>query len=446
MSSGSVRQATRGPAEHVVLVSVDALRPEFYQNERWPMPTVQQLASVGAYARAVRSVFPALTYPAHTTIVTGALPVHHGVCHNRPFEPGGQSGRWLWESAHIRAPTLWDAVRAAGGTTAAVSWPVTVGAPIDWNVPDVWPLDASVDAMAPVRTTTTPAGLFEELERNATGPLTGDTFAISRLVREDRVGAIGAYLFERYRPTLLLLHCIGTDHVQHELGRDNPRVRRACGAADRAISQVLETVERLGLDDRTAFVVTGDHGSSDVHSQLRPNVWLADAGLMAPREDRGDWRATFLASGGSAFLFLRDPADGDALWRVREVLAAQPPGVRALFTVVERDTLDALGADPDTPLALCAAPGVELHESPVAPDLVAKLGAAHGYLPDVPEMQTGFVAAGAGVRAGAVVPLMALQDIAPIVAALLGIPFAAPDGVLLPGILAPSRTSAAAPG
>ncbi|HEU4641793.1 MAG TPA: alkaline phosphatase family protein, partial [Gemmatimonadaceae bacterium] len=60
--------------DHVILVSVDSLRPEFYQQESWPMPVVQQLARDGSSARQVLSVFPALTYPAHTSIVTGALP------------------------------------------------------------------------------------------------------------------------------------------------------------------------------------------------------------------------------------------------------------------------------------------------------------------------------------------------------------------------------------
>ena len=418
-----------------MLVSVDALRPAFYRDERWPMPTLQQFAAAGACAGAVRSVFPALTYPAHTTIVTGARPERHGVWHNRPFEPDGQSGRWLWEASNIRLPTLWDAVRAAGGTTAAISWPVTVGAAIDWNVPDVWPLGTG-DPMAPIRATSSPAGLLAELEREATGPLRGENFGIRQLAREDRVGAIAAYLLERYRPTLLLMHCIGTDHVQHELGRDNPRVRRACGAADRAIGQVLDVVERLGLRDRTTFVVTGDHGSSDVHSQLRPNVWLADAGLMEHREDRGRWRATFMASGGSAFLKLRDPADAESVRHVETILAAQPPGLRGLFTVVSREELRALGADPEAPLALCAVAGVEIHESPVGPALVAKTGAAHGYLPSMPEMKTGFVAAGAGIRTGAFAAEMRLEDIAPLVAALLGVPFTPSDGVLLPGLLA----------
>lgn len=107
-----------------------------------------------------------------------------------------------------------------------------------------------------------------------------------------------------------------------------------------------------------------------------------------------------------------------------------------MFRVLARGELDALGADPSAPFALCATPGVEIHEDARLPLLVSKSGAAHGYLPDDPEMHTGFVVAGAGVRTGAVAPVLRLEQIAPLVAALLGIDFVAPDGVLLPGLLA----------
>lgn len=416
-----------------MLVSIDALRPDFYQNEKWPAPTLQQFASQGAFARQVRSVFPALTYPAHTTIVTGARPATHGVVHNRPFEPPTQppSGRWHWESSTIRVPTIWDAVREAGGTTAAVSWPVTVGAAIDWNVPDIWSTDSEA-TVAAVRAHTTPEGLFAELERDACGQLRDENFAVNRLTREDRVGAIAAYLFERYRPTLLLIHLIGTDHIQHEVGRDNPKTRRAVGAADRAIAQVLEAVDRSKLLDRTAFIVTGDHGATDLHTLLNPNVWLRDAGLLA---DGLDWRAVFLASGGSAFLRVRGD-DSAVVACVRKLLDSLSPGLRALFRVLDRDDIAALGGDPLAALALVASPGIAFGESSMAGALEPAVGAAHGYHPDEPDMHTGFVASGSGIRVGAVAPMMPLESIAPIVCTLLGLRFAAPDGVLFPGLLA----------
>ncbi|HEV7589319.1 MAG TPA: ectonucleotide pyrophosphatase/phosphodiesterase [Longimicrobium sp.] len=425
-----------GRADHVIVASIDALRPEFYADETWPAPTLQQLAFEGVRADGVRSVFPSLTYPAHTTLVTGALPARHGIGSNRPFLPERRTEAWLWEASHIRVPTLWDAVRAAGGTTASVGWPVTVGAAIDWNVPDVWPERyAQADFIAPVRAATTPPGLFEELEREATGRLRGENFGLGRLAREDRVGSMAAYLFERHRPTLLLMHLIGTDHMQHERGRNNPMTRRAVGAADRALGQVVETVERLGMRDRVAFVVVGDHGTINRHTQLRPNAWLVEAGMMADRDDRGDWRAAFHADGGSAFLRLRDGADEAAIAAVRRVIDARPPGVRRLFRVVERAELDALGADPEAAFALAAMPGIEFSELATPPDVQPVHGATHGYLPDEPEMRTGFVGAGAGFRHGGVAPLLPIENVAPTVAALLGIPFDAPDGVVFPGLL-----------
>lgn len=422
-------------ADHVILVSIDGLRPHIYRDERWPAPALHELARHGAIALAVRSVFPALTYPAHVTLVTGALPARHGVVANEPFEPITPSGRWLWEASAIRAPTLWDAVRAAGRMTAAISWPATVGAAIDWNVPDVWsPSDP--DSIAPMREATRPAGLFEELEREATGRLSDETFSLATLGREDVVGAMAAYLFETRLPALMLVHAIGLDHVRHRLGRDNPAARRAVGAADRALARLVERVDRLGLTSKTTFVVTGDHGSVDVHTTLLPNVWLREAGVLRVGREADSWRAVFRASGGSAFLRLHPAAPvGETLAEVGRALEGQPNGVRALFRIVEREELDALGADPEAPLALAAVPGVVFSPDRDGVPVQAAHGAGHGYHPEAPDMTTGFVASGAGVRAGAVVPLFPLQHIAPFIAALLDLPFQAPDGVLFPGLL-----------
>lgn len=123
-------------AEHVVVISVDGLLPAYYLDETWPAPAMQQLYREGAHAVAVRSVFPALTYPGHTTLVTGALPARHGVYNNRKFEPVADPP-WRKDASDIRVPALWGAVRARGGKTASVLWPLTVGAAIDWNLPEI---------------------------------------------------------------------------------------------------------------------------------------------------------------------------------------------------------------------------------------------------------------------------------------------------------------------
>src|SRR3712207_4573290 len=104
-------EATRPPrAEHVVLISVDGLRPEYYLDPTWPPRAMRQLYLAGAHAAAVRTIFPSLTYPAHTTLATGALPARHGVCHDRETT-AVESPAWLRDESLVRVPALWDAVR-----------------------------------------------------------------------------------------------------------------------------------------------------------------------------------------------------------------------------------------------------------------------------------------------------------------------------------------------
>ncbi len=438
------------PADHVVLISVDGLRPEFYLDPSWPAPMMQQMRREGASARGVLSVYPSVTYPSHTTMITGALPARHGIYYNSPYEPAGPTGRWYWEASAIRVPTLWSAVRDAGLTSASIGWPVSVGAPIDRNLPEIWSLDPKVDPIDAMRAVEQPPGLIAELEREATGRLSRETFTIAHLTRDDRAGAMAAYLLERYRPSLLTVHLIEADHFQHEEGRDGPMVRRAVATVDRAIAQVVEAAGRAGILGRTAFVVTGDHGHDDRQIRLAPNVWLAEAGLLRDPEAGSDAagetggagetprRAAFHTSGAAAFLHLQEPdgPQGQALAeRVRQVLDGLPAGVRSLFRIMDRAELDRRGAAPEAILSLAAEPGVDFTEDAEPPALRPIAGATHGYPPERETMHTGLVAWGAGVRPGAVAPLLRLTDVAPLVSHLLGIPFDAPDGTVPLGLL-----------
>jgi Type I phosphodiesterase / nucleotide pyrophosphatase len=425
--------ARKRRAKHVVLISVDGLLPEYYFDEKWPAPAMQQLYREGAHATEVRAVFPALTYPGHTTLVTGALPARHGICNNRVLAPISDPP-WLKEASLIRVPTLWDALHARGGKSASVLWPLTLNAPIDWNLPEIWP-GGDGNLVEALRGSDRPRGLLEELEHVATGRLTPENFNNKWISHDLRVALIAEYLFERYRPELLLVHTQSSNQVPQEPDWRNPRRARAVAASDQIINMIMEVIERTKTWDETALIVTGDHGNIEVHTQIRPNLWLIEAGLRKPGLDHEGWKATFFALGGSAFLRVREPS-GENVEAVRRVLDALPASMRALFRIIERDELDRLGADPDAPLALAAAPGFVIDDRTDPPVLQPNPGMSHGHHPDTPGMQTGFVAKGAGIRAGASIPQLPLTCIAPLVAELLGLDFEAPDGELYAGLLA----------
>ena len=424
-------------AEHVILISIDGFRPDFDRDQTWPAPTLQYMKAKGAHAEGVLSVFPSVTYPAHTTIMTGVAPARHGIVYNNPFEPEGQTGRWYWEANAIQAPTLWDVLQAEGRKTAAVSWPVTVGAPIDWAIPEVWdPSPSSEDRLKPMRDAARPAGLWNEIQLEATGNLNSRTYSGSYMSRDLETGAAAAHLFETQRPHFMALHLIGTDHFQHEEGREGTKSKRALAVADAAISAIMEAVERAGALETTTFVVTGDHGFVDTHTQLAPNVLLAEAGLTGTASDRGEWRASFHAMGGAAFLHLKDDSDTELVPKIHAMLEALDPKYRRLFTIVDRKAMDALGAAPEARLGLAAELGVAFTADATGDLHRAGAGGTHGYLPDAfPEIHTGFVAWGAGIREGITVHRMNLTDIAPLVGELLNVPFETSEGATPKGIL-----------
>src|SRR5579862_9099844 len=123
---------------YVVVISLDGLKPESYtKGDGAGTPTLRQLAARGAFASGVVGEFPTVTFPAHTTLITGVPPAVHGIYNNRLLDPENRSfGAWYWYAKDIKVPTLLDGVHARGMTAAAVSWPVTLGVDIDYLVPE----------------------------------------------------------------------------------------------------------------------------------------------------------------------------------------------------------------------------------------------------------------------------------------------------------------------
>ena len=96
-------QGAQGAARHVVLISIDGLRPDYYLPSRERLtttPALDALRARGSWAEGVIGQFPSLTYPSHTSIVTGVRPAVHGVVQNTIFGPDG-AGTWYFESAAL---------------------------------------------------------------------------------------------------------------------------------------------------------------------------------------------------------------------------------------------------------------------------------------------------------------------------------------------------------
>lgn len=424
--------------QHVILISIDGLRPEFYKDASYNMVNLRQAMAEGAYSNGVDGVFPTVTYPSHTTMITGVKPLKHGIWSNTPAEPLGVTGKWNWMYDSIKVPTVFSQAKAKGLTTASVFWPVSVGSPATYVIPEYWYLPTEKGGKKAIakalRENAVPKGLYEELEENATGKLNEDDYNDDYLTIDENHARMSAYLIRKYKPSFLAVHLVMVDHFEHEQGREGDKVRAAVASVDHAVKIIREAVQKAGINDKTTFIVTGDHGFVDIHSSLAPNTLLAQAGLYDPKKPE-DWKAYFHPSGGGAMLYLRNKNDKATKEKVLQLLKNLPLNEQRGFMIKSREELDAIGADPNAAFGVAGQQGFTISGAATGNFVRAGKGGTHGFYPDFKEIQTGFVAFGKGIRKGAVIPQMGLVDIAPLISKLLQLDMPAGDGILYEGLL-----------
>ena len=390
--------AQTAAAGHVVLISIDGLKPDYYlgRGAHPPnLPTLTALRSRGSWAEGVLAQYPSLTYVGHTSLATGLRPVHHGIVENTIFDPAtGASAMWYFNASALKAPAIWNAVGAAGLTTAAVSWPVTVGAPITYLFPESNQAPRNSTWLDLARSESTP-GLVDAVVKRLGGFGPNDN---RDPVQRDRFAAAAAeQIIDSWQPNLLLVHLVEADYAQHDHGPWSAENKAAMERIDAHIGEMVKVVARAGIADSTTFIISGDHGFYPVHSAFQPNVILKNAGLIdvdAAGRVTG-WRAIAHRSA----IRLKDPGDRVTADRVVTLFRDLVDGpYQGLLRIVGHDEIARLGGDPDALLILEPSPGYTTAAGFTGAPLEAtdKRG-DHGYLPTEREMYTGLILSGPGV-------------------------------------------------
>ncbi|WP_228084885.1 ectonucleotide pyrophosphatase/phosphodiesterase [Mucilaginibacter sp. JRF] len=411
-------------AKHVIFLTIDGFRPDFYLDSEWQTPNLRALMKDGAYAKGVNSVFPSMTYPSHTTIVTGVQPVKHGVYYNNIFTLDGEAKMPYWQDSSIHAPTIWKAAKDKGMTVASLYWPVSADAPVDYNIPDIGGLGDSVRAQYSL-----PKGFYDEVKKEVFGG--ADKIDNGK---NQNIAQIAAYIIKKSKPELMTIHVFSVDGAQHGVGRSGARVQQAIADADEAVGIIIKALKDAGIYENTVLMIGGDHGFYDVKKSIAPNVWLKEAGLITDLK-AGDWKAQFNTVGGSAYLYLKDAADKATANKVKALLEAQPDSVKQYYRIITKEQLKKGGYNPNVAFALTAEHDASFNMANTGNAVKPGKGGTHGHFPDTKNIRTGLIVHGPGIRKGAVIAQMDLKDMTPIMIKLLGIPFSKVDGKVPAGLL-----------
>lgn len=223
-------RAARAHTSHVIIVSIDGLRPDAI--DRYGAPTLERLKRQGRYATSARTINPSLTIPSHASMLTGV-------------EPSAHHATWNDDDDHndpVAVPSVFSYVKREGLKTAAFF------------------SKSKFSLLFPKRAFDTTAAPSSS-ERGWPAELT--------------VEVAGHYLGES-SPNLLFVHLADTDYAGHSRGWMSREYGQAVLSADLALEHLLSRADSTFGSGGYTLIVTADHGG---HSRTHGTMLSDDVSI-----------------------------------------------------------------------------------------------------------------------------------------------------------------------
>ena len=386
------------------MISLDAVaRPD--AGRLLSLPAFSALAGNGVFCDNVKTIYPTLTYPIHTSLITGCYPSAHGIGHNQPFQPDTPPNMraWYWSVKDIKRKTLYQAAKEKGMDVASVLWPVSgMNRFTRRNFPEVLPLPGESAALKMIRYST-PAWI---LHMEA---LYGKN---RKSIRQPDLDDYAALLCERLYasrrpPDVLTVHLVDCDAMRHRYGVDSAEAYAAMERLDGRVKRIVDAVRKANLLDDTLFCVVSDHGQREA-----PN------GILLDKELQGACGARAQSLGMGAYIF------GDDLDAARKAIE-EHRAEWGVARILGKEELEALKAPENVKLAVDAVPGTCFIDHP------EQTFGEHGFGLDCPQARTLLWLSGPGIRIGRRAEAANLVDIAPTLAKALGLSLPDAEGKAL---------------
>ena len=280
MQQGALAPARGRVADHVVVISVDGLRPDAIA--RFDASTMQRLMREGRYSLTAQTITISKTLPSHTSMLTGVDADVHGITWN-----SDRTG----EFGYVKVPTVFGLAKQAGYTTAAF-----------FSKPK-----------------------FHHIaEPGTVDYVSGPTGGVIPWNSGKTLGRLEDYL-ESATPNLLFVHLSDADFAGHNFGWMDFTYGMAVRQSDQAVARVLELADRAYGVGRYTVILTADHGGHDKsHGSTDPRdmtiPWIVWGAGVEPGASLSDIRTMDTAATVLWMLNLAAPAnwEGEAVARAFE--------------------------------------------------------------------------------------------------------------------------------
>jgi predicted AlkP superfamily pyrophosphatase or phosphodiesterase len=396
------------------------------------LPNFKEYIKTASYCKKVYSIYPSLTYPAHTSIITGKYPKNHGIINNTLLQPQRSSPDWYWQRRFIKGDTLYDIAIKKGMKVAALLWPVTGKSKIQYNMPEIFANRSWQNQIMVSLLNGSPLfqidinSKFGHLRKGKKQPEL-DNFTHASFI----------HTIKQKKPDISLVHYTDLDTMRHLYGFNSKEAELALQRHDIRLGNIIKTLKQTGIYEESTVILLGDHSSLDEERIIYLNTLLSKKGYVDV-DSKGnikDYRAIAKSCDGSSYIYVKDKALIDKVKKVIQDFNLMHNCLEDIYTTSKAKEM---GADTDCALMLEAKKGYyfldELNEEVIKKFELNDVGrsgvtkSTHGYSPHKPNYTTVFMASGKGIVKGKVIDEMNLIDEAPTMAKLLGIEMRDVDG------------------
>lgn len=295
-------------SKKLIVLSIDAMQVDD-MDKILKKPFMSTYKDKMAIVRNIREIYPTLTYPIHTTMVTGVTPNKHGIFHNQKPTVLAQDpdwslmgSDWFWQEENIQVKTLQDYCEEKGLVVASVGWPVTANDKRGINIPEIWPPKNRSDLARDIFKETSSSYAFDTYyDRYITHFNWKDNEDLSLYNCEMMLD-----ILKNDKPDVLLGHILHFDHTRHVYGVNSPQIDDCVRQMDVLLKRFIDCIEENYDMDNTTIVFVSDHGQLDIKRHVYLNKLFEDEGLIRFNGDEIDYDAYSFTAGFSTQIYLKE--------------------------------------------------------------------------------------------------------------------------------------------
>jgi predicted AlkP superfamily pyrophosphatase or phosphodiesterase len=283
------------------IIVLDIVGLEIGHIESNLLPNIGDIAAHGEAAK-MQPVFPALTCPVQSSLLSGTYPSQHGIIANGFYDRiNCEVSFWEQSSGLVQVDRVWDVAKksnkATSGSspssaslgssfpslkTAVLFWQNTMYAGSDIVVT---PRPLHFQDHMEMWCYSKPVGFYDNNLKQKLGEFNLANYwgPLASSKSSEWICNAAKYTLENQRPNLMFTYIPHVDYSAQKFGKKSKQVQDDLKKADDMVGDIVDKTVQLGIHDDTQFIILSEYGFNDVKEAVPLNLRLRDENLLVTR-------------------------------------------------------------------------------------------------------------------------------------------------------------------